>query len=162
MPVMQRGRTDRAVTTPCLRAVARTSVVDRSTRHEKAIEARTSDAQATHRAWSRGWVFTEATGRRGGNEDGGAAVRSRRRAVADSRRQLRCAPALRSEEGGGEWQLNLKKGGTQGRAHRRAAMVAALGRKSNDSGSLRQLSLDKIQEGRRRSRARGISEGGMV
>jgi hypothetical protein len=46
--------------------------------------------------------LTEATGRYGGDEDGGAVVRSQRRAVADGRWRLRRAPASSSEEGGGE------------------------------------------------------------
>jgi hypothetical protein len=77
MPATRRGRADGAVTVPCLRAVARTSPTDQPTRRKEVAGARTNDAQATHRAWSRGWVVTEATGRRGSDEDGGAAVRSR-------------------------------------------------------------------------------------
>jgi hypothetical protein len=102
MPAARRGHADGAVTTPCLLVVARTSPADQPMRCEEAAGVRTSDAQATRRAWSQGCVLTEATWWYGGDEDGGATVNSRRRAVVDGQRWLRCAPAPRSEERGGE------------------------------------------------------------
>jgi hypothetical protein len=43
----RRGRADGAITTPCLRAVARMSLVERLMRREEAAGARASDTQAT-------------------------------------------------------------------------------------------------------------------
>jgi hypothetical protein len=64
MPAARRGRAGGVITTPCLRAVARTSSVERPMMREEAAGVRASD--------------TQAMGRHGGDEDGGATVHSRR------------------------------------------------------------------------------------